>query len=243
MTKKTNSLLCRFGLSSFWKYKSVSHNNVANILQIENIFYKELLSKKLDLLIIKHYYNKIILFVYNRLQLNENYISQVVNYYKIFLSISKTIEKFSVSTNFLLLLLKINKNKLFLVKNYKRHFCNLIFYIKKYLFIKLCFLVKSLNIFKILYFNKSRLHLIFLYVLKLNTFKKTRRIFKKTIHNKKKLFKVNGFIKLQLFSIFLENICFFRIKQPIKVFFINVLLTKGFYKFSKTIKINKNYTK
>lgn len=240
MTKKTNSLLCRFGLSSFWKYKSVSHNNVVNILQIQNIFYKELLSKKLDLLIIKHYYNKIILFVYNNLQLNENYKSQVIIYYKNFLSISKTMEKFNVSTKFLLLLLKPLQNKNYVLK---KHICSLIFYIKKHLFVKLCFLIKSLNIFKTLYFNKSRLHLNFLYLLKQNLFEKNRKVFKKITQNKKKLFKVNGFIKLKLFSIFLENICFFRIRQSIKVFFINILLTKGFYKFSNSIKINSDYTK
>jgi hypothetical protein len=210
-------------------------------LQIENIFYKELLSKKIEILIIRHYCNKIVIFVYNQLYLNENYNNKVLYYYKTFLSVSKTLEKFSLTKKFLILLIRKNKN--IINKKYKVSIYILNFFVKKKFFNKLGFLIKSLNLFKVIYFNKGYLYLKFLQLIKLNTFEKTRKLFIRSEFNYKKLFKVNGFIQLQLYSVFLENIYFFRTKKCINVYFTNVLLIKGFYKLSKSIKISNSYNK
>lgn len=241
MTKKTNSLLCRFGLSTFWKNKCVINKKVPNILQLENIFYKELLNKKLDILIIQHNRNKITLFVYNQLHLNENYSNQIVQYYKKSLSISKTVEKFSVTKKFLILLIQKNKNAPY--KKNKPSICIIKLFSNKHFFNKLRFLLKNLIIFKVLYFNKARLYLKFFQLLKLNTTEKNRKSQIGNEQTRKKLFKINGFIKLHLFSIFLENIYFSRIRQSIRVCFTNILLSKGFYKFSKPVIISTKYIK
>jgi hypothetical protein len=214
---------------------------VPNILQLENIFYKELLNKKLDILIIQHYRNKITLFVYNQLHLNENYSNQIVYYYKKSLSISKTVEKFSVTKKFLILLIQKSKNAPF--KKHKSSICIIKLFLNKHIFKKLRLFLKNLIIFKVLYFNKSRLYLLFFRSLKLNITEKHRKLKTGNGQMRKKLFKINGFIKLHLFSIFLENIYFSRIKQSIKVCFTNILLSKGFYKFSKPIIINTKYIK
>jgi hypothetical protein len=213
---------------------------VPNILQLENIFYKELLSKKLNILIIQHYRNKITFFVYNQLHLNENYSNQIIHYYKNNLSISKTIEKFSITKKFLILLIQ-NKNVQF--KKHKDNICIINFFLNKHFFNKLRLFFKNLIIFKVLYFNKSRLYVNFFQTLKLNTTKKTRKLQIQNEQKKKKLFTINGFIKLHLFSIFLENIYFSRIRQSIKICFTNILLSKGFYKFSRSIIINTKYVK
>jgi len=47
MTKKTNSLLFRFGLSTLWFNKSIKNKTITNIIRLENIIYKLLKKKKL----------------------------------------------------------------------------------------------------------------------------------------------------------------------------------------------------
>ena len=50
MTKKTNSLLLRYGISTFWRNKSSDHKVTFNIIQLENLIYKELFTKNFNVL-------------------------------------------------------------------------------------------------------------------------------------------------------------------------------------------------
>ena len=133
MTKKTNSLIFRFGISVLWKNKFIGNKNIKNILQIETILYKEFYKKKLTVLKIQYKPYVINIFFYNDYKLYNKQKRQVNLYYKKVLHVQKTIEMFGLKRKFFyrfLTKIKIKKIRFFrsninlklLIFFYKRYF-------------------------------------------------------------------------------------------------------------------------
>jgi len=110
MTKKTNALIFRFGLSILWENKYIGVKNISNITQLENILYKELKKKNLSVLNIKYKFYFLNIFVYNNYQFDIKFKNQVISYYKKVSSLQKTTEKFGLNKKIILWFL--NKNKI-----------------------------------------------------------------------------------------------------------------------------------
>lgn len=106
MTKKTNSLLLRYGISTFWKNKSESTKVTSNIIQLENIFYKELSNKNLNILDINYKTNQVNILVYNFSQFNNLLKWQIIKYYREVLDLRKVIKKFGIHTSYLIWILQ-----------------------------------------------------------------------------------------------------------------------------------------
>lgn len=111
MTKKTNALIFRFGLSILWKNKYIGIKNLSNITQLENIVYKELKKKNLSVLNIKYKFGFLNIFVYNSYQFDIKFKNQIISYYKKVSNLKKTIEKFGLNKKIILWFLNQNKIK------------------------------------------------------------------------------------------------------------------------------------
>jgi len=96
MTKKTNSLLLRYGISAFWQNKTSNHKITSNIIQQENLIYKELFNQNLNVLSIRYNSNNVSILVYNFSQMSRFLKKQIVQYYRKCLSIPKVIKKFGI---------------------------------------------------------------------------------------------------------------------------------------------------
>jgi hypothetical protein len=102
MTKKTNSLLFRFGISTLWKNKTEGIKNIINITQLESIIYKELKKKNFILLHVIYKMYLVNIFLYNCYKFDNKYKNQIIYYYKKTLSLKKTIEKFGLNEKIIL---------------------------------------------------------------------------------------------------------------------------------------------
>ena len=95
MTKKTDALILRYGLSVLWQNKYIKTKAVSNIIQLENIIYKELFNKNLKILTIKYRPGFVTVFIYNFCQFfNSLFYQQVIKYYRSVLNLRKVIQKF-----------------------------------------------------------------------------------------------------------------------------------------------------
>lgn len=65
MTKKTNSLIIRYGYSTFWYNKCLAEHRDLNILRLENIIYVEFKKKKLAIFKLYYTLNTLNILVYN----------------------------------------------------------------------------------------------------------------------------------------------------------------------------------
>ena len=123
MTKTTNSLLFRFGINTLWKNKSLKNQTIINIIQLENIVYKELKKKNLKVLFMQYKHNIINIFVYNYLNKNKSLKYQILTYFNLVWNLQKVIEKFGISKNIVVWFLKSKKKsknlKIFLKKKKK----------------------------------------------------------------------------------------------------------------------------
>lgn len=107
MTKKTNSLILRFGLCGLWQNKSAITKNIANKILLENIIYGTLQKKKFHVLKVKYQHSRIKIYIYNNFEVYNNYKSQIIVYYKKVLSLSKTVEKFGLHEKIIIQFLNI----------------------------------------------------------------------------------------------------------------------------------------
>jgi len=241
MTKKTNSLIFRFGFTTLWDNKCVNKKTIANIIQLENIIYQELKKKNLKVLSLVHKVKLINVIVYNDYDILNSLKRQVIIFYKEKLNLYQTAEKFGLSKTLIINVIKkessIQKihlfNKVSIVTNsmlielvYIKYFLTNFFFIllkffKQILFLKLKLILKSLNILNIKYFNTYK-----------GSFLKTNL--------KKKLRKIFGLVLINLVIFKLENIIFLLASFFVKVNIQNVLTNKGLF---ITKNLNKNLKK
>jgi hypothetical protein len=243
MTKKTNSLIFRFGLNILWKNKSTKNKFVSKVIQLESILYKELKTKNLKVLFIYYKQKNINIFVYNFINKVKTLKSELVKYYKNSLSFKKVIEKFGLSRLYIKWFfqgIKLEKPMIIVELKVSQFFSNnyiIWFFHNKYI---IHIIIKKLKIYNYLIFNK--INWIFNCLKHLSKKKINIKLDKKKSRKKYrlKLRKISGLIKFKVFSIYLENIIFKLYNLSFKIRINNTLLKKSlFLKF----KLNNKYRK
>jgi len=222
MTKKTNSLLLRFGLSCFWQNKSIQFKTIANKIQLENIIFKILQNKNLNILKIIYKLSSIKIFVYNNLEIFINLKTQIILYYKKVLSLWKTVIHFGINEQIIIQFLNnSNINQIYLsIKTIKPLIIIWLFYIK-------CFTMRF--IFALFFFDLRIFTKFFkcLNILSCNHLIHFNFFFNK-LHFRRKLKKIVGLILLKLFSVKLET-KFLLLGIFLQIYIFGVFLTKGLF--------------
>ena len=242
MTKKTNALILRYNVSTFWKNKCPNNKKGLKILRLENIIYKEVNKKKLEVFKINYKNKKYIqILVYNIGWFKKNIIKHVIKYYEKVLNLKAVISKFGLCDRYILYLLRgigvrsiklgslsnilnsyrivqqcIKKNR---IKNIKKNLNFWFGYSEK---LKLFKLIEIVNLsFKV--YNNQILR---------NKHKKL----KKNI----KLKKVNSIVKFKLFTTNIENLFFWLFKDIYMLDIQNILCKGG---LSINISLNDKFKK
>jgi len=236
MSKKTNSLLYRFGISTLWVNKSIRKHIISNTIKLETIIYKELKKKKLNFFCVFYTYNYITIFIYNNINNNKILKKNLIKYYSKVLNMRKIIIKFGLSQLLLINLIKCNIWNNFSKKLF--FFDNFLYFCYKYV-IKL-FIILEINynyslfeqitwIFNIVFLLiKNKEFCVFEYS-KINFF----------ICNKKKfikLRKINGLIKLTLLKFFMENILYNKTNFFFMININHIFFQKGILLYNNVIK-------
>jgi len=229
MTKKTNSLILRFGFCNLWQNKSVITKNIANKILLENIIYGILQKKKIYILKVKYQHSRIKIYIYNNFEVYSNYKSQIIIYYKKVLSLSKTVQRFGLHEKIIIQFLnivdikKINLHTI--VTCVKNSVVFLLFYIK-------CFLLRVvillLYFFKWMSLNSFLLLFKCLNILNVTTIKNYKK-FLYMVSCSKKLRKILGLISLKIFAVQIENILFLTSGFFFKITINGIFLTKGLF--------------
>lgn len=242
MTKKTNSLIFRFGLNLLWKNKSIKNKYIFKAIQIENILYKELKTKNLKVLFIYYKQKSINIFVYNFINKIKTLKSEIIKYYKLIPNFKNIVEKFGLSRLYIKWFfkgIKLKNRKPLDLKSFQFFLNNYItwFFYKTYIIYNI---VKKLKIQKFLVFNKINWffncikYLLNKYIYIKKKIKKSKKKYRL------KLRKINGLIKFKVFSIYLENIIFRLYNFFLKIKINNILLKKSLFLKSK---LNSKYKK
>lgn len=230
MTKKTNSLVIRYGINTLWKNKNTLVETLANILQLNKLIYIWLKKKNLNVLDIHYKSKNLRIFVYNQPFIGDKIKSQIIKYYKKNLNLNLVIQKFGIERQFLISILIASnlrgiKNLSFTIfrKNIFSSFISLL--LKKYLLFLLYICIdnlKKINKKFEFFFFKGLISILnnFLCVNKKTNF----FFFSKFIF----LRKLNGFLKLSLLSKSLENTIYSLTRKEIKLKINNIFLNKGF---------------
>jgi hypothetical protein len=227
MSKKTNSLLYRFGISTLWVNKSIRKIKISTVFQLEKLVYKELKCKNLKVFCIFYKKNYITVYVYNNINENKNLINKLNKYYKKVLNIRKVISKFGLSQLLLFNLLSNKKFNILIVYS----FDNFIYFYYKYFF---SLFIYFENNYKYNCFEQIKwiFHILFLLIkykefLIFNFTKITINVFKNSILLK--LRKINGFIKFKFLNLYIENIIIKKIKIIVSISIKNIFLQKGVF--------------
>lgn len=217
MTKKTNSVILRLGVSSFWKNKCMKLNSVWNKFQLESLLVSELEKIRLVLVSIIFESKLVQIFVYNDFQLS--FSSQIKQFYNKKLNIGIIKNKLSCSERRIAFFIKKKKYHIFvknkillldlLFKKYLR--CCLRNYLKFHL-ILVNKLIRSFKLFLIKKIWKNNLKSIKVYCVK----SKFRRKF--------------GFIKLAFIRLYISILIFFVSGYFFKVWIRNILFSTGLWK-------------
>lgn len=230
MTKKTNSLILRYGISTLWKKKTSSVSVLSNMLQLGDLINVWLKKKNLNLVFTKYGAGFIFVFVYKFFFLDEKFKNNIVKCYKKTLDEKNIIQKFGIKKNQLRYILsssnQIKKNSNFnnISKNNLFYFLWVLQY-KRYLSFLLWMTIKS---FSIAGLNSSNFLL-----KKLNFFFTAINFLNRTkinfgLRRGISLRKINGFLKSKLIAKGLENLIYKLKYQKIAVKLKNIYLTKGF---------------
>ena len=89
MTKKTNSLLFRLGINSFWTLKTSNFGNIFNTLRLEQGLRNELIKHKWDILSIKWNILEVNIQVYNSFAFSKKTKQKIFRYFQKVKSIKK----------------------------------------------------------------------------------------------------------------------------------------------------------
>ena len=84
MTKKTNSLILRFGISNLWYNRGLSNANNLITIQLEYIVWRELKKKKLCLLKFEYTLKRLYIDVYNIIKLDDLFQKQLIYHYFVY---------------------------------------------------------------------------------------------------------------------------------------------------------------
>ena len=227
MTKKTNSLLFRLSISSFWKNKSPNFHKFINVVRLEKILYFELKKRKLDILYIKWTNdNAANIWVYDALELSNIFKQEVFQFLKKTRNSKRLLEIYSIPK---WLLLKILIDKRFYIhknllanKNYS--FSIVAFLIKKYENKRLLKITKIISTFQ---WIKLNFIIQSLSTLKhSNNFLLNRQI-SSPIQWQLKLKKIWSLCFFKTLNVYLENIIFFTKQINVKISINNIWSKKG----------------
>jgi len=227
MTKKTNGLLLRFGINSFWQNKNINTKTFLKIFQLENLITLELKKKNINIFKWKYSDNTITIFIYYSSFFSNTINDEIITKYKVKPNLKKIIQKFGISKKQLILTYKtLSLTKLNLPKDIKIQF-----YIHKLKQLKLKRLLmiivlstlrqnnfaRYVNIEKTIYTylqNKSKSTVNTIYKLNINQVQPRSNLQKK----------FDGFIKYKTLAVYLENKILKTLNMFYKINFINILL-------------------
>lgn len=232
MSKKTNSLLYRFGISTLWKNKSVNKKSISNIVKLESVVFKELKKNRLKVSLIKYEENVINISVYNSVNRTKNLKYLIKKYFSKVLCFQKVMEKFGLNFQFICQFLVGTKIRRIKSKYFSFSFNFFwLFFCKYFIFL---FLHKE-KFYKSIVFNKI------VWLLKnLSNLHNKVIFFKKIFNNNNnyevKLRKTCGLLKIKLLSIYLENIVFKYSNFFFDVWISHIFLQKGIVIDSKVVK-------
>ena len=229
MTKKTNSLIFRFGVNILWKNKSVNNKIFSNIIRLENLLQKELKKKNLKVLLINYQNYSVNIYVYNFVYGFNVLKFKIIKHFSKNISLQKVVDIWGISIFYVKWILKdvklskTQKSNHIKIKNNK-NFSILLLFFNKYV---LHFVIKRLKSYNFLIFNKLNWIL--------NCLKSWNFFFirpnNKKLKNNPKIFlrKINGMIKFKIFSVHLENIIFKFCTIFLNIKLNNVLLKKNLF--------------
>jgi hypothetical protein len=241
MTKKTNSLLFRYGGSTLWLNKTINDTIFSNRLRLENIIQTEL--KKKGLSVLKVCYDEasnLKIFVYKPLtSISVKLKKQLLLDYQRTLNLKKTRENFGLDLSTIRwLLMDTIQHKTRLRKKIETKSIRvlLILFFKKYLL--KTFFDTLLLLQRVAATSVFDVKLIGLYalVVSLDNNRRARNVLITTsVFYKKGLRKTNGFLTLKLLSLQLEHAFHWSGVGFWKVSITNAFLTKGlFLRFNKS---------
>lgn len=235
MTKKTNSLLFRLGINSFWTLKTSNFSNIFNTLRLEHSLRSELIKHKWDILCIKWNILEVNIQVYNSFTFSKKTKQKIFRYFKKVKNIKKLSEKFNINSNFLThFFKKIRVLKCMPILNTsKLSFDTFFILFDKYQ--KLKKVSKYVTHLKLFNWVNINLILSSAYQLKNNkiNFHSNWRLKKKKLRFK--LQKINGFLYFKILGISLENIIYFFTNKFIKVNINNIWHNQG-WRFKYLVK-------
>jgi len=237
MTKKTNSLLFRLGISTLWQNKASNYLKSFNFFRLEKVLKIELIKHKWNILAIHWQEKNCYIQVYNSLKVTKSIKKHIFRYYKKTKNIKKLSEKFSLNSYFVVSIMKkIKKN---FAKCYSQSYNFLVsaffhlFWIKQ----KLRIIEKIINVYT-KKFNWIQINWLLFFsfgLKKIDCNRKTSLLIQKKIV-KQKFQKLNGFLYFKVLSIFLETTLFYLTKD-----YKNIYFNHAWYKAGLNFKnVNKN---
>lgn len=222
MTKKTNSLVFRLGLTSLW-YNFCKEVNIYKF-HLDFIIIKEAKYKNLSIFNINYALNLVNIILYSNNDKN-NLEKLIFLYFNYICDIYKVVEKFALSEKIVIKIIKTKKVNLNYLNN-----LNIFWYLYiKYFYLKYLFFISSIN--KIAY--KINNYLVFfkkIVFFNLNFLRFNNNLLKSNL--KFKLRKILGLVELNIFSIKLENIIWLIANIFFIVIITNLFLWSGIYIFS-----------
>lgn len=230
MTKKTNSLVLRYGTSVVWKKKTSSVNVISSFLQLDKLINVWLKKKNLNLVETRYGSNLLYIFVYKRFFFDERLKNSIIKFYKKTLNDSLVIQKFGVHKNqldFILSETNVKNNNTKGTRN-----INLFYFLwclrsKKSLCLLLFTITRSIFLARINVGSYSIQKLLSFYMrLDFLTIKKVSTSFAKNILMRK----INGYLKIKLISQSLENLIFKLKSQHTSIKIKNIYLMKNFFR-------------
>lgn len=228
MTKKTNSLVIRYGISVLWKNKNSCSKVFSNILQLEKLISAWLKKKTLTLLYMKQQYSYIYLYVYNQLYFDDKLKSDILKYYKKTFDLNTLIKKFGIEKKQLLFLLFENNTKK-IKQRIKAFLTKKIYYLLLSLEIKKCLTLLVCLRLQLLCLLKINLAIVVIDKLALlpNPIIYLKRSLISGVSNSISLRKMNGFLKMKMISKSLEILILKLKAQKISIKINNIFLNKG----------------
>ena len=230
MTKKTNSVILRLGVSSFWKNKCIKLNSVWSKFQLEHLLVVEL--KKIRFVLVDLIFeSKLVqIFVYNSFKLDLNFSSQIKKFYQKKFKVDCIKQKLSCSERriafyinkkrkCIILQNKVSLLNLVLKRNLKKYLCKYL----KFLFLGISKLVKFCQLVISKRVWKTNYNLINIYILR----RKFRRRF--------------GFIKLAFIRLYISILIYFVCGSLFTIWIRNVLFSTGLFKkrYIKALKVKQ----
>jgi hypothetical protein len=224
MTKKTNSLLFRLGINSFWTLKTSNFSNIFNTLRLERGLRNELIKHKWDILCIKWNILEVNIQVYNSFTFSKKTKQKIFRYFKKVKNIRKLSEKFDINSNFLTHFFKKIRVLKFVPTSELNFEIFFTLFDKYQKLKKISKYISHLNLF-----NWININLILNSTHKLKS-NKINFHNNWTLKKKKlrfKLQKINGFLYFKILGISSENIIFFFTHKFIKVNINNIWHNQG----------------